>query len=63
LHIYSQYITNISKAHGTKTKPKAKEKTQKRKTIYTVLVYPKLDIIKPCRYSGRAISGLSSELV
>ena len=32
LHIYSQYITNISIAHGTKTKPKAKEKTQKRKT-------------------------------
>jgi len=32
LHIYSQYITNISIAHVTKTKPKAKEKTQKRKT-------------------------------
>jgi len=32
LHIYSQYITNISISHGTKTNPKAKEKTQKRKT-------------------------------
>jgi len=34
LHIHSQYITNISIAHGTKTKPKAKEKEkiQKRKT-------------------------------
>jgi len=32
LHIYSQYITNISIAHVTESKPKAKEKTQKRKT-------------------------------
>jgi len=32
LHIYSQYITNISIAHGTKTKPKPKIENVNRKT-------------------------------